>query len=55
MVQVQMKFDRPFGPSEAWPVKHAQAQIDRGGVQSDQLVLEPELLSSSDFDSTAFE
>jgi hypothetical protein len=55
MVQEQMKFDRPFGPSEACPVKHAQAQINRGGVETNQFVLEPELLPSSYLHPTAFE
>ena len=45
MVQKQMKFDRPLGPSEMSPVKHAQTQIDGGRVETDQFVLEPELLS----------
>jgi hypothetical protein len=30
VIQKQMEFDRPFGPSEPCPVKDAQAQIDRG-------------------------
>jgi hypothetical protein len=55
MIQEQMKFDRPFGPSEACPVKHAQAKIDRSRVDTDQFVLESELLSSSDLHPTAIE
>jgi hypothetical protein len=50
-----MEFDRPFGPSETCPVKQAQAQVDRGGVETDQFVFEPELLFSSDFNPTTFE
>jgi hypothetical protein len=35
MIQKQMEFDRPFGPSEPCPVKDAEAQIDRGRVETD--------------------
>jgi hypothetical protein len=55
VIQKQMEFDRPFGPSEPCPVKDAQAQIDRGRVQADQFVLKPKLLSPSDLHPTAFE
>lgn len=47
MVQKQMQFDGPLGPSETGPVEHRQAEIDRGGVEADQLLLEPELLFPS--------
>jgi hypothetical protein len=55
MIQKQMEFDRPFGPSEPGPVKDAQAQIDRGRVEADQFVLKPKLLSPSKLHPTAFE
>jgi hypothetical protein len=55
VVQEQMEFDRPFGPSEPCPVKDTQTQIDRGGVQTDQFVFEPEFLSPSNLPPTAFE
>ena len=55
VIQKQMEFDRPFGPSEPCPVKDAQAQIDRGRIEADQFVLKPELLSPSDLHPTAFE
>jgi hypothetical protein len=55
VIQKQMEFNRPFGPSEPCPVKDAQAQIDRGGVETDQFVLKPELLSLSDLYPTTFE
>jgi hypothetical protein len=50
-----MKFDGPLGPSKPCPVKHAQTQIDRSGVKTDQFVLESKLLSASDLHPTAFE
>ena len=50
-----MQLDGPFGPSEAGPVEHRQAEIDRGGVQADQLVLESELLPGSSLHPTALE
>ena len=37
------------------PVKNAQAQIDRGRVETDQLVLKPNFLSLSDLRPTLFE
>jgi hypothetical protein len=54
VIQKQMEFDCPFGPSEPCPVIDAQAQIDRGGVETDQFVLKPELLSPSDLYPTSF-
>jgi len=50
-----MKFDRPLRPSKPCPIKYAQAQIDRGGVEADQFVLKPKLLPPSDLHPTAFE
>jgi hypothetical protein len=55
VIQKQMEFDRPFGPSEPCPVKDAQAQIDRGRVEADQFVLKPKFLSPSDLHPTPFE
>jgi hypothetical protein len=55
VIQEQMKFDRPLGPSEPCPVKDAQAQIDRGGVQTNQFVLKPKFLSLSGLHPAAFE
>jgi len=55
VVQQQMQFDGPLGPPEAGPVEHRQAEIDRGGVQADQLVLESELLPCSHLHPTALE
>ena len=55
VIQKQMEFDCPFGPSEPGPVKDAQAKIDRGRVEADQFVLKPKLLSPSDLHPTAFE
>src|SRR4030042_2175006 len=55
VIQKQMEFDRPFGPSERGPAEDAQAQIDRGRVEADQFVLKPKFLSPSDLHPTAFE
>jgi hypothetical protein len=55
VIQEQMEFDRPLGPSEPGPVKDAQAQIDRGRVEADQFVLKPKLLSLSGLHPTPFE
>jgi hypothetical protein len=44
MVQKQVQLDRPLGPAEPCPIKNGQTQIDRGGIEADQLVLESELL-----------
>jgi len=35
---------RPLGAAEPGPVIHGQTQINHHGIQTDQLVLEPELL-----------
>jgi hypothetical protein len=50
-----MEFNRPLRPPKPCPVKNAQAQINRGGIQTDQFVLKPKLLSFSDLHSAAFE
>jgi hypothetical protein len=55
VIQKQMEFDRPLGPSEPYPVKDAQAQIDRGRVETDPFVLKPKFLSPSDLHPAAFE
>ncbi len=55
MVQEQVQFDRPFGPSEMSPIKNAQTQIDGGRIEADQLVFEPEFLLSRKLSSTSVE
>ena len=55
VVQEQMQFDRPFGPSEMGPVKDAQAQVDGGRVETDQFVFESEFLLSRKLASTSVE
>jgi hypothetical protein len=55
MIEKQMEFDRPLGPSEPSPVKDAQAQIDRGRVEAYQFVLKPKFLSLSGLHPTTFE
>ena len=42
VVEEQMKFDRAFGASELCPREKGQAKRDRGAVQAQQLILEPE-------------
>ena len=46
MVQKKMQFDGSFGSAEMSPVKEADRQIDDGGIQADELILEPELFLS---------
>jgi hypothetical protein len=55
VVQEEVQFDRPFGPSEMGPVKDAQAQVDGGRVEADQFVLESEFLLSRNLASTSVE
>jgi hypothetical protein len=42
VVQQTVQFDGAFGPAELGPVEEGRAQVDDGGVQAHQLVLEPE-------------
>jgi hypothetical protein len=44
MVQKQMKLNGSFGAAKLGPIKHAHAQVNHRGVQTDQLVLKSELL-----------
>jgi hypothetical protein len=46
VVQEQVQFDGPLGPSEMGPVKDAQTQVDGGRIEANQLVLESEFLLS---------
>jgi hypothetical protein len=55
MVQEQVQFDRPFGPSEMSPVKDAQAQVDGGRVETDQFVFKSEFLLSRKLASASVE
>ena len=55
VIQNQMKFDGSLGPAKPCPVKNAQAQINRGGIQTDQFVLKPKLPPLSTLHPTAFE
>src|SRR6185369_11265422 len=43
VIQQQMKLDRSLGLAELGPREQTETQIDRAGVQTEQLVLEPEL------------
>ena len=43
VIQQAMQLDRPLGAPELGPVEERRAQIDHRGIQTDQLVLEPEL------------
>jgi hypothetical protein len=52
VVQQQVQFDCPLGPSEMGPVKDAQAQVNGGRVETDQFVLESEFLVSGELAST---
>ena len=38
-----MQFDGPFGSAEMSPIKQANRQINNGGIQADQFILEAEL------------
>ena len=42
MIQQQMQFDRALGTAELRPIVEFQAEINDAGIQTDQLVLEPE-------------
>ncbi len=55
VVQEQVQFDGPFGPSEVGPVKDAQTQIDGGRIEADQFVLKSEFLHSRKLASTSVE
>lgn len=46
MVEQEMELHRPLRPAEGGPVKERGAEIDDGGVQAQQRVLEPEPASS---------
>ncbi len=41
VIQHQMKFDGSFGGSKLRPVKDAQAEVNDGGINAVQLILEP--------------
>jgi len=43
MIQEQVDFDGSFGATEVSPVKEAEREINNGGIQTNQFVLEPEL------------
>ena len=47
VIEQQMQLDRPLGGAEFRPIVHREAQIDHGGIQTYQLVLEAELLPAS--------
>lgn len=47
MVQDQVQLDGPFGPAELCPVKHAHGQVEQGGVQAEQFVFKPKILSKA--------
>ena len=47
MIEKQMELDGTFCPSEVSPVEQRKRQADDARVQTDQLVLEPELLAGS--------
>jgi hypothetical protein len=49
MVQEQVQFDGSFGPAEVSPVKKADRQINNGGIQANQFILETELLFADSF------
>jgi hypothetical protein len=55
VVQEQVQFDCSLGPSEMGPVKDAQAEIDGGRIEADQLVLKPKFLSPSNLHPTPLE
>ena len=43
MVEQEVKLDGAFDPSELRPVEPRRAQIDDGGIEAHELILEPEL------------
>lgn len=45
VIQTHMEFDRPLGGLIPRPGKDAQAEIDRGGIERAELVLEAEAMS----------
>jgi len=44
VVQEKMEFNGIFGLTEVCPWKQAQTEVHRGGIETDQLVLETEFL-----------
>ena len=46
MVQQEVELDRALGPPELGPGKKREAKGDRGAVQAEQLVFEPEFMSA---------
>jgi hypothetical protein len=55
VVQEQVQFDCPLGPSEMGPVKDAQAEVDGGRIEANQLIFESEFLLSRKLGSTPVE
>ena len=55
VVQEQVQFDGSLGPSEMYPIKGTQAQIDSGGVEANRFALEPESLLLRSLISTSFQ
>ncbi len=55
VIQEQVQFDCPFGPSEMGPVKDAQAQVNGSRIEANQLVFESEFLLSWKLASTSVE
>jgi len=55
VVQEQVQFDCPLGPSEMGPVKDAQAQVNGGRVEANEFVFESEFLLSRKLTSTSVE
>jgi len=46
MIEEEMKLDRSFRLAERGPIKERGAEVDDGGVETEKLVLETELLLS---------
>jgi hypothetical protein len=44
MVQKKVELDRPFGLAEGCPVEKGRAKVDHGRVETEESVLEAELL-----------
>ena len=53
VVQEHVQFDCPLGPSEMSPVKDAQAEVNGGRVEANQLVFESEFLRFRKLTSTS--
>jgi hypothetical protein len=53
MIEQQMQFDRAFGVPVLRPIEDRGAELDQGGVEREQLVLEAEAVPLGDFAAAA--